>query len=233
MIQVYAFLRISPNYPSVGTYMLEVQRLGPATTGRLDAWIADWKFGSGGVSPVFTSNIDSSMQVCSPATGDYVISASAFTTKNAWTNFICQTSIYSDSPPIGDIYEVSNKGPRRDGVQCPDVSAPGEGIMSALSVAVQASGNFKGEDSFHWILRGTEQAAAHVAGAMALRLEQIPGMNSNDAKAFLHELAMADQYTGQTPNNVWGSGKLWINTTNPAVGYKRLFRHVIGGLNID
>src|SRR5204863_9933315 len=101
----------------MGTWKLDVQRLSGASSGLLHAWIAGWRFGSGGVSPAFTTNIDYTMQVASPASADSAIAVSAYTTRNTWTNILGQTSFYTDSPPIQDFYDPSNAGPRRDGVQ--------------------------------------------------------------------------------------------------------------------
>src|SRR5262249_55092060 len=127
-IQVYIW-NVGGTLPKSGAWKLDVQRVSGTGSGRIDAWIASWRFGSGGVPPTFTTSIDYSMQVASPATADSAIAVSAYTTRNTWPNSQGQTSFYLDSPSLQDFYEPSNSGPRRDGVQRPDVAAPGEGVV--------------------------------------------------------------------------------------------------------
>src|SRR5436309_7051932 len=56
--QIRAYLSENGASPKAGSWRLELQRQTNATSGLYDAWIADWQFGSGGVSPVFTSNVN-------------------------------------------------------------------------------------------------------------------------------------------------------------------------------
>lgn len=221
LIRIYVYWSgAGTSYPRAGNYTIEVARLGSATTGRLDAWVALWKLGSGAVPPTFTTGGDSLMQVGAPATGDEIIAVGGYTTRNTWTNSLGQTSVYITFPTIGDYYDPTNRGPRRDGVQCPDIMAPCEGVISAMphNLAGQITANYKADDGIHVIASNTRQAAAHVAGALALRLEQVRTLTVAQARTYLHTLAMADQYTGATPNNRWGYGKLWLNVSNPPVG---------------
>lgn len=215
--------------PVPGNWTLDFTRISPSTTGRLDAWITSDTLGS---SPpaYFSTNADPKIVAGSPATGDKVISVTGYTTRTTWTNFLGQTSAFSDrgfSYPSGGIYDVCGQGPRRDAslatqVVCPDIAAPGEGTISALASNLASTfGNSKADDGVHVIMRGSAVAAAHVAGALALRLQQVPTLTPTQAKAFLAELAVSDPNTasaGALPNGVWGNGKLWINTTNPPEG---------------
>lgn len=210
--------------PAAGAWTISVTRVSPSTNGRIDAWIANWLFGSGGKSPYFTTNIDLSMTAASPSTGDNIVSVSAYTTRNTWVNFLGQISFYTDNPPLEDFYDPCWHGPRADyaafsRVQCPDVCAPGEGVISALPINMANQvGNLKVDDGVHYILRKSAQAAAHVAGALALRLQQIPTLSPAQAKEYLHETALADIHTGAVPNDLWGSGKLFCNTSDPPIG---------------
>jgi len=208
--------------PRTGTWKIDVQRLTGSTTGQLDAWIAGWRFGSGNVSPTFGTNQDYTTTVASPATGDSVIAVTAYTTRNTWTNFLGQTSFYTDSPPLQGFYEPSAQGPRLDGLIRPDVAAPGEGIVSALAISVTGSaGNLKADDGVHWILRGTSQAAAHIAGVAADLLQQYPHSSPNFIRLALRNKIRSDaSNTGSLPNNNWGYGKFDFrgSTQTVAVG---------------
>ncbi|HKQ59022.1 MAG TPA: S8 family peptidase [Candidatus Eisenbacteria bacterium] len=203
--------------PRVGTWRLDYQRLSGTTTGLLDAWIADWKFGSGNVSPVFTSMVSYTQLIQTPATGDSIISVGAFSTKVRWKTMSGDSSYFFDNPPLEAIASFSSPGPRRDGVQRPDLVAPGQGVGSSLAAAASPMilNTFKLEDGAHWIYRGTSAAAAHVAGAVALLLQQTPHMSPSAARLALRAKTKVDSYTGAVPNATWGYGKLHFTSSTP------------------
>jgi len=220
--------------PKSGTWKIDVQRLSGSTTGQLDAWIAGWRFGSGNVSPTFTNGTgtvaDNVTTIASPATADSVISVTAYTTRNTWTNFLGQTSFYTDSPALQGFYEPSALGPRLDGQIRPDVAAPGEGIVSALALSVAGSaGNLKVDDGAHWILRGTSQAAAHIAGAAADLLQQYPHSSPSAIRAMLKGKIRSDvTNTGTLPNNNWGYGKFDFRGSGQTVAVGDLPHGIFG-----
>jgi subtilisin family serine protease len=226
-IEVYNYWSGGTNpRPKSGAWTLDVQRVAGASSGLLNAWIAAWRFGSGNVPPTFSTNIDYTTQVASPATADSAIAVGAYVTRSTWTNVLGQTSFYSDNPSIQDLYGISNAGPRRDGVQRPDITAPGEGVVSAISGPIAGSlGILKVEDGCHWINRGTSVAAAHVAGALALLLQQTPNLTPSAARAAIRQRVRSDSHTGSVPNAQWGYGKLDLAATPTDSGPVRLPGH--------
>jgi hypothetical protein len=90
-------------------------------------------------------------------------------------------------------------------------------VVAALSSTASCSNVWKDQDLVHRIQKGTSQAAAHTAGALALLLEGDPGLNPAEARAWLADHARADQYTGAVPNGVYGRGKLHLTSGSTSV----------------
>ena len=196
--------------PQAGAWKLEVRRRSGTQSGRFDSWIVGSVLPGADVPVAFTLGVDFTMLVRSPATADSVIAVGAYTTKTTWTNGTGGVSFYPGAPPLGEIADFSSVGPRRDGVQRPDVTAPGYGVMAALSTDINGgtSTTWQAEDRVHRIYKGTSMAAAHVAGGLALFLQGTPTMTPSMARARLATMAASDVWTGSVPNATWGEGKL-------------------------
>lgn len=196
--------------PQAGVWKIEVRRRSGTQSGRFDSWIVGEVLPGADLPVAYTLGIDATMLVRSPATGDNVIAVGAYTTKTTWTNGAGGTSFYPGAPALGQIADFSSVGPRRDGVQRPDVTAPGYGVMAALSTEVNGgtSTTWQAEDRVHRIQKGTSMAAAHVAGGLALFLQETPTMTPAMARARLTSTAISDVWTGSVPNSRWGAGKL-------------------------
>jgi hypothetical protein len=109
--------------PKVGTWKLELQRQTAATTGvlrRVDRGLA-LRFGQCRAGVHVERRLHAARH--EPATGDSIISVGAFTTKNQWTYVGGGSSFYPENPPLNGIAAFSSPGPRRDGVQRPDIVA--------------------------------------------------------------------------------------------------------------
>jgi subtilisin family serine protease len=198
--------------PTPGTWALEVKRLSGTQTGRWDGWMTGCAFPGTIELAKFTSNVEFARAIRSPATGNSVISVGAYVTKTTWTNGTGGTSFYPGAPPLGQIADFSSIGPRRDGVSSPDICAPGFGVMAALSTDIPGgtSTTWQAEDGVHRIRKGTSMAAAHVAGGLALFLQEEPDLTPSQARAKLADLARSDSWTGVVPNATWGSGKAFV-----------------------
>ena len=122
------------------------------------------------------------------------------------TGIICVGNYASSGKNKGKIADNSSRGPRVDGLQKPDVSAPGVDICSA-------------KRDFHvgcccdcccdsYIdMSGTSMAAPHVTGAIALMLERNPALTHQEIKTILMTNARSDTFA-PAPNNDFGNGKL-------------------------
>lgn len=217
--------------PRSGTWKVNLKRRTTATTGVAHMWIVSYLFGST-TPPAFTgAAIDTAVTVTSPATADSVISTGSYTTKVRWTNLTGTSSLYPYSPPLSQLSGFSSRGPRRDGVQRPDVVAPGYGVMSSLSTDANISGTYKDPDGVHFMNKGTSVANAHTTGAIALLLEENRTLRPSGARSILRTRARQDSYTtSNIPNGNWGYGKLDVSqaTTgvNDGVAFGLSFRSV-------
>ena len=217
--------------PRSGTWTVNLKRRSGTTSGTAHLWVVSYLFGST-TPPAFTgAGIDTAVTVTSPATADSVIATGSYTTKVRWSNLNGSTSLYPFSPPVSRLSSFSSRGPRRDGVQRPDVIAPGYGVMSTVSTDANISATYKDPDGVHFMNKGTSVANAHTTGAIALLLEGNRFLLPSQARLTLRTRARTDEYTtSNVPNGNWGYGKLDLSqgTTgvNDGVAFGLSFRNV-------
>lgn len=191
----------------------------------------------GDTSNAWLSN--NTMTIGKPASASSVISVGAYQTKTSWTareyanpndpnsTYVPVTQTYGMAPldyyapfTLGDLAPFSSRGPSRDGRIQPAISAPGVGIVSALSQTVlSATGDnyYRGLNrveygGFHGVLQGTSMASPHVAGVTAVLLEQAKTLGivptPDVIRNYIQMGARTDGFTGLTPNHSWGYGKI-------------------------
>ena len=214
MVELYVY-RGSLSLPLIasGTW---TYRFKSNTTGshRIDAWITTYSLGS--TLPVFVQGKTEARLLTSPATGDAMLSAGAYSTKRSWTAVNGSSYVIADAV-VGAMAPLSSPGPRRDGVQAPDVAAPGYGVVGAKSSAYYPASSYVMQDGQHVIDVGTSVAAAHLAGTLALMLGLNPALTPALARGNLQQDAHLDSYTGAVPNGLWGYGKLRAQPSAVAV----------------
>ena len=156
---------------------------------------------------------DSAMTLGAPGVAKNAITVASHVTKECWESTI-GTVCYGGSVTEGDISSFSSTGPTRDGRQKPDISAPGQGIVSAKSAdgagACAGGAGSTAPDGEHANCQGTSMSSPHVAGAVALILAEDPTLDAVEIKARLQADALRDSFTGDACNNTWGCGKLQI-----------------------
>lgn len=122
------------------------------------------------------------------------------------TSIIAVGNYASSGKSKGQIAGSSSRGPRLDGLQKPDISAPGVDICSAkrdfhTGCCCDCCCDSYIDES------GTSMAAPHVTGAIALMLERNPALTHQQIKAILMANARHDTFA-PAPNNDFGAGKL-------------------------
>ncbi|MGA7988506.1 MAG: S8 family serine peptidase [Candidatus Dormiibacterota bacterium] len=194
-----------------------------APTGQYNSWTfdqADYFFYAGDGNDNSTLN--------EPASAHDVISVGSDVSRNSWPS---EAGNETESATTGAISDFSGHGPTLDGRNGIDIVAPGEEIGSSLSANAGPittdcpAGTTHGctsPDGNHMFLQGTSMASPHVAGALALLLEQVPTIDVAQAKSLLAQSADTTPLTTGGAVTTWGSGKLRLGpgilTVTPASG---------------
>jgi hypothetical protein len=158
---------------------------------------------------------DNEKTVGMPGTSSKAITVGSYITRFTWPAWDGgQYSFSGATDRVGDYSFFSSVGPTADGRQKPDISAPGEAIVSALSSAVNMAGNeaMMSPDGKHQVLQGTSMAAPHVTGATALLLGINPPFTADQIKTLLTTTAISDAFATGLPNVIWGFGKMDVPT---------------------
>ena len=93
----------------------------------------------------------------------------------------------------------------RNGIQKPDVVAPGAMIVSALSSTSSCSSMMQ-VDQFHRVMAGTSMATPFITGLVALLLEREPELTPEEIK---QRLCSCSSIPGKPPGSFdpkWGFG---------------------------
>ena len=150
---------------------------------------------SGGVIPIFSAGNSGPKCGTANSPGDLpsVIAVGAMDSSDAVASF-------------------SSKGPSVKGLMKPDVSAPGVSVRSA----------YRTSDTSYATMSGTSMAAPHIAGLVALLLQEDPTATYDTIKSKLQDGAVknlaANSYTcsgipsSVFPNNIYGHGR--VNATS-------------------
>jgi subtilisin family serine protease len=202
---------IAANPPARGTWTLSL-----TNTSASPITYHGWIVSSVGAS---VTGGNSQYTVASPGTATDAITIGAFVTRWRWKSIDGGSYRYTGTETSDNIASFSSIGPRRDGVQKPDVAAPGQAVISVKSSSISVASSNITPDGLHMVDQGTSMATPIAAGSAALLLQQSPSLTYSQVKSYITANADADSYVGTAPNYTWGYGKLdvfrsMINLTN-------------------
>ena len=140
-----------------------------------------------------------------------VISPTDYVLDPSWMSPNGTFSITGQGAP-GDIWVGSSKGPTQDGRLGIDFGAPGEVLFGPYSpgsfYSRQVNSTIAGTNGNYGIQNAVSAAAPLTTGVIALMLELDPTLSPTEVLEILQQTARSDNFTGNTPNNTWGYGKL-------------------------
>ena len=158
---------------------------------------------------------DSRRTVEIPATASKVIAVASFVSRAGIGSLIRDVGTVDNYTPVNELSSFSSPGPSGDPArtgQKPEITAPGEWIISAISEdainSLIESGAAVDVDRKFVAMRGTSMAAPHVTGAIALMLQRNPALTASQIEMLLARNATVDANFGAAPDNHWGYGKL-------------------------
>lgn len=152
-------------------------------------------------------------------TSNKIITVGAYTTKHNFVNIKGDTMTSAD--PEHALAFFSSRGPTVDGRTKPEITAPGEKLVSSVNSGDttynENNSNTvmmveQGESKWYFAaMQGTSMATPMTTGIIALMLQANPKLGPERVKQLLEENARTDAFTGVIPpsgSNVWGWGKI-------------------------
>ena len=195
-----------------GTWTVELEG-AVVVAGTWDAWT--WN------PTPFTSFVDGGEHVAMPGTAFNAITAAAYTTRGTWVGD--DSIVHNLGETLDTLASFSSPGLTRDGRQKPEIAAPGSAVISSASADATWDTGYLVAGQLHGVKQGTSMATPNVVGAVALLLDADPTLDAIELRTALTSTAVADGFTGSTPNSSWGYGKLdafaaacSVATTEPA-----------------
>jgi len=212
--------------PHAGNYYYRLSTTDTtAVSARFDAW--NFRFYTGALPstvifpPIVNYKLNDTLQtICSSfQCSDKTLTVASYNNRDTYTDDCTSPNIhYNNTIVIGDHSSFSSNGPTRTGLTKPDITSPGEWVISSGVLSEAAFLNTLGcgngtckivGGGCDIIASGTSMASPSVAGIAALYFQRNPGKNWSDVKnCIINNARTADTYTGPLPNTSWGYGKI-------------------------
>ena len=217
------------DYPSNTTDLFSLQTVG---SGTFDLWASSALIGTSDMVTLVTSppsdtilispnyyNPDyNKTMVSSWQNSDKVITVGNYSNR---AGYLDMDSVYIDltqpangGEVVGRRFATSSFGPTRDNRMKPDIIATGSTILCTgdsndIVITAANGGRYKvAYGGKHLRNGGTSMASPIVAGIAALYFQKRPTATYDEIKKALICTAVTDSFTGPTPNNGYGYGKV-------------------------
>lgn len=217
--------------PQSGNWTLSVEATEIGSTGVFDGWLSD-ESTVGTKAPNLGGGADNLLLIGKPGAAYNAVTVASFARHLPGSRFLTSWTdvngiVRTDTTALdGDISDFSSPGSTRDGRRKPDVAAPGERVMGAVSRDAipgvspdsiyiyhpfpQANALLTDQTTNHafGMLQGTSFSAPVVTGLAARILSANRNLDAIQVRNILINSATADSFTGAVPNNFWGYGKV-------------------------
>lgn len=164
---------------------------------------------------------DYNMTINDYATTDGVISVGAYVSRQTFTVFDSKSTGRIPYGTITNIAPFSSYGPDANGIQRPDVCAPGFFVIAAINNydTNYDSGSYyrdevvdeiaNGTRDERWALMyGTSMAAPVVSGIIATWLQADPNLSVSDVREILYATSKKNIYYNNNSRAKWGAGMI-------------------------
>jgi hypothetical protein len=192
-----------------GTYTIRLEATQVNSDGQMNAFLNPARYNN---DNAFLNNDNPGGNINPFSACPDVISPGDYVATSSWTDVNGILRMKTGEGDPGELWLGSSVGPTMDGRLGIDFVAPGEIGWGAYGEGSYYS-NFdfnvlENSDGFYGIQTAVSAAAPLTAGVIALMLEVNPELTPGEIKTILQETAREDSFTGATPNNEWGYGKL-------------------------
>ena len=138
------------------------------------------------------------------------VAPNSYVIRTRWTDINGESRGLFGEGEVGELWAGSSVGPTVDGRLGVDVSAPGDRIVATFTPQADHGQWEMIEDGggLYGMAGAVSAAAPVVMGIIALMLEVDPTLDALSVKRILQETARSDEFTGPTPNPLWGYGKV-------------------------
>lgn len=154
---------------------------------------------------------DAAYTIGAPALADTAISIGAWVHRANWTDYTGGNWTFNQT--INTLTSFSSQGPRIDGLQKPDICAPGSAMISARDSGTGLAGitlliidndgvNDGNGPANYYVKQGTSMACPHAAGIAALAIEADPTLTP----ALLRTKMRASSSLSDAPTDAAGYG---------------------------
>ncbi len=167
---------------------------------------------------LFDAEVTGTLVTFGGADGDYTVSnvaangitVGSYVHRWRWTASAGGGYSYVGGELSNDLSSFSSRGPDRNGLTMPHLTAPGQAMASSLSqdAAAFVPSALLLPGGQHYVTQGTSMSSPVVAGIAALVLQQAPTLTGVQVQQALVNASDADAYTLAVPNNRFGAGKV-------------------------